>query len=109
MKFVGGLGIALIIGAMLRQSVTEDVNEYYWAVEAGDDLPSESEVVLAADGLGPGAHCADYAAEPNPDDPDEGLWTYAYEGSPTKFRCKWRWDATNGFVEAYFDEQQCFA
>ena len=87
MKFVGGLGVALIIGSMMRQSVTDDVNEYYWAVEAGDDLPFESEVVLAADEeiVGPGADCADYGAAPNPDDPDEGLWEYEYDGKVTKF------------------------
>jgi len=45
-KFVGGLGIVLIIGLMLQQSVSDDVNEYYWAVEADEDLPFESERIL---------------------------------------------------------------
>ena len=109
MKFVGGVGVALIIGSMLQQSVTEDVNEYYWAVEAGDQLPEfESEVVLAAAGVGPGAGCADYDAEPNPDHP-EGLWTYAFEGSTEQYQCKYRYEGANGFVEEYFDERQCFS
>ena len=88
---------------MLQQSVTDDVNGYYWAVEAGEDLPFESEIVLAASGSPEGSHCADSGAEANPRDP-EGLWTWRYKTTENKFECRVRWEGSNGFVEEYFDE-----
>ena len=101
---------------MLQQSVTDDVNEYYWAVEAEGDLVDESEAVLAASGEEAvadwdelKAKCAEYAAYPNPDDPAEGLWPWEHGGSTEYYQCQYKWRGANGYVEEYFDERQCFS
>lgn len=66
--------MVLIFGMMIGQSVTDDVNEYYWTVEAGDTPSDDPEVVVGADGSDMAALCADAGAA-NPDAAD-GMWTW---------------------------------
>jgi len=67
--------MVLIFGMMMQQSVTDDVNEYYWTVEAQDDGAEEPDVVVADDGSAADAYCADVGGAANPDASD-GMWTW---------------------------------
>jgi hypothetical protein len=75
--------MVLIFGMMMQQSVTDDVNEYYWTVEAQDDGAEAADVVVADDGSAADAFCADVGGSANPDTSD-GMWTW--EGQ--QFQCK---------------------
>ena len=93
--------MALMFGMMMQQSVTDDVNEYYWTVEADDAPAEEAEVVVADTAL---AACADFGGSANPSAAD-GMWTWAGE----QFQCRVIYNGTNGFVEEYLNGAQCFS
>ena len=76
--------MVLIFGMMMQQSVTDDVNEYYWTVEAEDATGEEQapDVVLGPGGFwepqGPppnDPYCADVGGASNPEGAG-GMWTW---------------------------------
>ena len=98
--------MVLIFGMMMQQSVTDDVNEYYWTVEAEDAGGEEqgSDVVVGDDGAAVDAYCGDVGGASNPD-AEDGMWTW--DGG--QYQCRVTYNATNGYVEEYLNGAQCYS
>ena len=89
--------------------MVNDVNQYYWSAEADYNFPQEVEDHIISLSASPEVlgNCAGVAgAYSKIADGSSAQWIWpGPDGGLQAFDCKYTYQATNGFVEEYFQDQ----